>query len=138
MKLFYLIVLLFLLGFNVNAQLTLRFSNLTPQKSVLRIGLYTENESFASDSFFLGYLLPCDKEDCYLTIDDLEPGEYAISLYQDLNNNEKMDKKAFGIPKEPYGFSGNPRIGLRIPSFKDCSFSYEGKDSEIMIIMNQP
>ncbi len=53
----------------------------------------------------------------------VEPGNYALALFHDMNSNGKMDKNMFGIPKEPYGFSNNFRPKLSVPKFKDCQFS---------------
>ncbi len=38
----------------------------------------------------------------------LDAKEIAITVYQDLNDNGKMDRNSLGIPSEPYGASGTP------------------------------
>ncbi|MCU0421707.1 MAG: DUF2141 domain-containing protein [Bacteroidia bacterium] len=53
---------------------------------------------------------------------DLPPGEYAVSTYQDVNSNGKLDRYIIGKPKEPYGFSNNIKP-FGPPSFTDCKFS---------------
>jgi uncharacterized protein (DUF2141 family) len=40
---------------------------------------------------------------------DLPPGKYALSIYQDTNENGKLDMNFLGIPKEPVGFGNNYR-----------------------------
>lgn len=52
----------------------------------------------------------------------LKKGEYAISLFHDENDNNKMDTRIFGIPKEPYGFSNNAKGFMGPPKFKDAKF----------------
>jgi uncharacterized protein (DUF2141 family) len=37
------------------------------------------------------------------------PGKYAVSVYQDVNENGKLDQNFLGIPKEPIGFGNNYR-----------------------------
>ncbi len=49
-------------------------------------------------------------------------GSYAYSVYLDANDNNKLDKKMFGIPKEPYGFSNNFKPKFSAPKFNQCSF----------------
>jgi len=44
-----------------------------------------------------------------VTIADLPPGQYGISIYHDENGNGELDTNFLGIPKEPYGFSNNAR-----------------------------
>jgi len=53
---------------------------------------------------------------------DLPEGNYAIAIYQDINDNKKLDKGLFGIPTEPYGLSNNFRPKFSAPSFNDCKF----------------
>lgn len=66
----------------------------------------------------------------------VEPGDYAIAVYHDENGNGKMDKRMFGIPKEPYGFSNNFKPVMSAPKFKDCQFSVgdNGKALTIKLI----
>lgn len=52
------------------------------------------------------------------------PGNYAIAILHDENNNQKMDKNMLGIPKEGYGFSNNASGTFGPPSYKKASFSH--------------
>jgi uncharacterized protein (DUF2141 family) len=47
---------------------------------------------------------------------------YGIALYQDLNNNGKLDRNSLGIPKEPYAFSNNPSAKWQAPTFSEIAF----------------
>lgn len=53
---------------------------------------------------------------------DLPPGTYAVSVYDDLNGNHKLDRNFIGIPREPVGVSNNPPGRLGPPRFDECSF----------------
>lgn len=53
------------------------------------------------------------------------PGNYAIAVVHDENNNNKMDMALF-LPKEGFGFSRNPTITVGAPSFKSASFAVSG------------
>jgi 4,4'-diapolycopenoate synthase len=53
---------------------------------------------------------------------DLPPGTYAASVYEDLNENQKLEHNLIGIPKEPVGVSGKPSGRFGPPRFDDCSF----------------
>lgn len=52
---------------------------------------------------------------------DFPAGEYAVSPYQDVSSNGKLDRYFIGKPKEPYGFSTNVKP-FGPPSYKDCKF----------------
>jgi len=51
------------------------------------------------------------------------PTRWAVSAHHDQNNNDQLDKNAFGIPTEPYGFSNNPKRGFGPPKFEEACFS---------------
>lgn len=50
-------------------------------------------------------------------------GQYAISIFQDRNNNQTLDANFLKIPKERFGFSNNPRLKMGGPQYEDCSFT---------------
>lgn len=66
---------------------------------------------------------------------DLPSGEYAVSTYHDLNNNNELDRYFIGKPKEPYGFSNNVRT-LGPPSFEKCMFTLDNSGRIISIELN--
>ena len=63
----------------------------------------------------------------------VEPGDYAIAVYHDQNGNGKMDKRMFGIPKEPYGFSNNIKPVMSAPKFSECRFTVGDSGKAISI-----
>lgn len=52
---------------------------------------------------------------------NLAPGEWSLLLIHDSNQNGKLDK-SLGIPREGFGFSGNPPIRFGPPSASDVHF----------------
>lgn len=67
-------------------------------------------------------------------IKDLQAGKYAVRIFQDENNNKKMDKGMFGIPKEPWGLSNNIKAIFGPPKFEDTLFELNAnKDISITI-----
>lgn len=53
----------------------------------------------------------------------LPPGDYALSVFYDANNNGKLDTNFIGIPKEPVALSNNARARFGPPKYKDAVFS---------------
>jgi uncharacterized protein (DUF2141 family) len=53
-----------------------------------------------------------------LRIRDVEPGDYAVAAFQDLNGNGRIDRPFF-FPTEPYGFSNG--AGRRGPPRFDAA-----------------
>jgi uncharacterized protein (DUF2141 family) len=66
----------------------------------------------------------------------LEPGEYAVSVYQDLNGNGQIDRSMFGIPKEPNGASNNAREKLGPPKFEQAKFKVGSADLTISLTLH--
>ena len=52
----------------------------------------------------------------------LPPGEYALSIFHDVNDNGKLDANFIGIPKEPVALSNNARPKFGPPKYKDAVF----------------
>jgi uncharacterized protein (DUF2141 family) len=49
----------------------------------------------------------------------------ALTLYQDLNGNGKLDANAFGIPSEPWGASGKP-VAMTPPTWETTAVPLDG------------
>ena len=79
----------------------------------LRIAVFDEahRDGFPDGEYLLGVVVPATDEENSVEISNVESGEYAIAVIQDINENEKLDKNFLGIPKEPYGFSGKWKSG---------------------------
>ena len=53
----------------------------------------------------------------------LPPGDYAFSIFYDVNGNGELDANFIGIPKEPVALSNNARPKFGPPKFKDAVFT---------------
>jgi uncharacterized protein (DUF2141 family) len=114
-------ILLFLLVIGIEGlfaeTLTIRVENAEPGKGHLMVGLFNNENSFPDD-YFAGQRMAVTDRLMVVTFTDLPEGMYAVSVYQDNNGNEQLDKNIFGIPKEKYGFSNNASR----PDYKNCLF----------------
>ena len=52
----------------------------------------------------------------------VKPGDYAIALLHDENDNGKADRAMGMMPKEGYGFSRDAPVKMAPPKFKDAVF----------------
>lgn len=64
-----------------------------------------------------------------VTLGTMTPGDYAIAIIHDENDNGRLDTFA-GIPREGVGFSRNPVIRFGAPSFQSARFSIAGASVE--------
>ena len=60
----------------------------------------------------------------------LSYGEYAVTLFVDLDGNKKLNKNFLGIPKEQYGFSNNVMGRMSPPTFDQAKFTIAGPTTQ--------
>lgn len=66
---------------------------------------------------------------------NIENGEYAIALFQDINGNKKLDAGMLKIPKEPFGISNyTSGIMFSAPTFDKAKINIK-QDTTISIPM---
>ena len=65
----------------------------------------------------------------------VKPGQYAIALLHDENNNNKADRALMMMPKEGFGFSRDAKVRMGPPSFESAAFTVEGGTSSQSIRM---
>jgi uncharacterized protein (DUF2141 family) len=59
-----------------------------------------------------------------ITVELLLPaGEYALSVFQDVNDDGKLERNFIGIPKEPAGLSNNIRPRFGPPKYQAAAFT---------------
>jgi uncharacterized protein (DUF2141 family) len=103
--------------------LKVTFTGITKAQGSLYIRIQNEQEEVVVNRIVLVSGLKMS-----VTFKDLAAGKYAISVFQDVNNNGKLDIGMFG-PKEPYGFSNNVRGILSAPDFESQLFDFEQSTS---------
>jgi uncharacterized protein (DUF2141 family) len=102
-----------------DAILSLTITHVKQGKGSVYASVWANAETFFKKPM-LSEVMKAD-QDSVQFIFRLTPGEYAISAYQDINDNKKLDQGLFGIPKEPVGFGNNFRPRFSAPQFRDCS-----------------
>ncbi len=61
-----------------------------------------------------------------VVVPNVAAGRYAVQAYFDENGNGKMDFGLFGLPKEGFGFSRDPKVTTRAPTFDQAAFDATG------------
>ncbi|MCP3138335.1 DUF2141 domain-containing protein [Pyxidicoccus xibeiensis] len=113
-----------LLAANVHAAtLTLELKGLTQKSGHVFIAVHSSAASFngKGEPAAVRRVEVTDTK-LTITLPDLAPGDYAVSLFHDANGNNKLDTNLIGIPKEGYAFSNN--VGARgRPAFDEAKFT---------------
>jgi uncharacterized protein (DUF2141 family) len=133
MKTKLILLMVFVTGImNAQNKLTIVVDGIEKVKGNILVAIY-EKDNFLKKPVYTGYA-KVDAETVNIVIKDVKTGEYAISLFQDENGNNKLDMGSFG-PTEKYGFSNNAKGVMGPPKFEDCKFSVE-EYTEISITVN--
>ncbi len=80
--------------------------------------IYQSDETFLNmEKSYKTFVVNSESKDLFIIMPSLTPGDYAITLFQDQNNNKVLDANFIGIPKEPVALSNNHRPRFGPPKF---------------------
>ena len=114
-------------------QVQIMVSGIEHSEGHILVAIFNSQDKFLKEDYW-SRLYPLDSgSHMNIKIDDLPEGEYAISVVHDENGNGELDTNFLGIPKEPFGFSNNPRMKMGPPSFSDSKFLH-GTNGTILSI----
>lgn len=117
--------------------LEVRVTNIKEKKGFMMLAVYNEKEVFLStDALTSRKVAVPPAGDVVFYLEPLPYGEYAISVYHDVNSNGDLDTNFIGIPKEPYGFSNNDLGLMGIPKYDKSVFAYTEDIKFIEIELN--
>ena len=125
MRLPFLLLLLFLsVSVCAQSRVVAVVSNFESNKGLVRACIFSNESSFNGEG---GKPLQCvstgiQNRQASISFSNLPPGVYAVFLFHDTNNNNRMDKNFLGIPKEGYGSSKNKLPFAAAPAFDDNKF----------------
>jgi uncharacterized protein (DUF2141 family) len=115
------------------ADLTVTVENIKNTVGKIHIAIFTNSDNFPDSSTRTdGMSIVIEQQSVTGIFGNLPENDYAIAVFHDENGNGKLDKNFFGIPKEPYGFSGNS-TGLTPPSFSEASTTLTTDNINIVI-----
>lgn len=118
--------------------ITINVNNIKDSTGFINIAMFNNSDGFPSNyenTIFSTSEKIYDKNNYNFTIKDITPGKYSIALYIDNNKNKILDTGIFGIPLEQYGFSKNPKIQFKAPTFEETSFILN-EDTSLNIKLN--
>lgn len=131
-NLFTIICLLLVTFSSINAQdkpvgdITVVISNFDNNQGKAYIALYNSEASFLNKGFEATFS-KIEKNSCAVTFKDVPNGTYAVSMFHDENDNNKMETTLFGIPTEDYGCSNNATGFMGPPKWDDAKFEINNK-----------
>lgn len=134
MKTLFLFVLIIFCGYScsLDAQiLTIEVRDIPEPEGQLYVAFYASEADFLKKPF-IGFRVAVSDTTLVIPCQGLPAGEYAFSLFQDVNGNGRLDTGALGIPLEKYAFSNDAEGVMGPPSYKKCCFSLQ-KDTTLVV-----
>src|SRR6218665_3019501 len=86
-----------------NVEVTL--TGVKPGGGSIRVGLFNEGNFLKTP--VEGKIVKASSESIVVNFEDVDSGDYALSVIHDTNENGELDKTKLGIPKEGFAFSNN-------------------------------
>lgn len=127
------IIFLFLVSVNLFSQefkINLQINNVKQNKGKIFIAVYNKAESYKKQVPDIPIIIESKTNPLSIEL-SIPKGDYVFSVFQDINNNNKLDTNLVGMPKEPVGISNFD--GKGIPgSFKKLNMKID-KDTKVTI-----
>ena len=113
--------------------LDITFRALITREGDISTGVFTSEEQMPRPPVEWASV-PADARVVHLHMTDVEPGTYALALYQDVNDDGKLATDMHGKPLEPWGLSNNVRIvDQKAPTFDEAKFVLPAEGTHIVI-----
>ena len=106
---------------------------ITPGRGLVRCALYADRATFLTRGGITeGFSVPATAERAEFELHAHAGQAVVVSVFQDLDSNEELNRGALGIPNEPWGFSGKP-APLLPPSWSACAMVPVAGDNRVEI-----
>ena len=115
-----------------SATVAVHVENVRSALGHVRVELCT-SDTFLTDNCLLTSAAPARVGETVVIFNDVPPGVYAVQAFHDENDDHKVNRGAFGIPREDIGFSRDAPLGLSGPKFLKAAFSHEA-DSQVVTV----
>lgn len=104
-------------------KLNINVTNIQPGKGIVIMNVYDKKEDFLKTAF-LTKALKADSSNLTFVVDLPKKGTYAVTVFQDIDNNKKLKQDWFGIPQEPVGYGNNFKPSAK-PKFNECAITID-------------
>ena len=117
----------------VAATLTIEVDNVRNAHGHIHVDVCPQDHFLKEDCPYSGEA-PAQAGVTLVHISAVPPGQYAIQAFHDENDNHRVDRALFGIPKEGIGFSNDAPVGLGPPKWDAARFTVGG-DTKLRLKM---
>jgi uncharacterized protein (DUF2141 family) len=115
------------------AKLEVTVRNIKEAKGTIRVGLFTNENDFLKKAAE-GKVVKAKQGELTVVFENLKPGDYAVSVIHDENENGELDSNMVGIPKEGFAFGNNAMGMFGPPSFEKAKVVIVKDKNEVQAI----
>jgi uncharacterized protein (DUF2141 family) len=118
------------------ADVTVTLTGVQAQGGQMLVSLQTR-EQFMKPQGANGATGPAQAGAQAFTVQDVAPGDYAVMVLHDADNDWSMDRQANGMPAEGWGMSGQAPTN-RAPTFDEVKFTVPADGGAVTIALVYP
>ena len=113
--------------------LDLTFRGMITSNGDISVGVFTKDNRMPRPAAeFVS--APANAKTIHLRMENVPPGTYALGVYQDINDDGKLDTNLSGMPLEPWGMSNNPpKASGRGPTWSESQFTLPPEGARLTI-----
>ncbi len=117
---------------NETTSFTVHLKGLSSDEGSVKVGLYDQKDQWLKQVYKMADAKILDGA-AIVVLDSVPNGTYGISCYHDLNGNDTLDTKYFGIPSEPYACSNGAVGRFGPPAWVDAKLIISAEHTETNI-----
>lgn len=120
-----------------NGILNINIAGLMSTRGQVCLSLYNRAEYFPMqpEKSVRNQCVKITKLPIQVSFKDLAPGNYAVAVLHDANGNGKFDRNFIGLPTEGFGFSRNPVLIIKAPTFDQSVIKLASPITNISILL---
>jgi uncharacterized protein (DUF2141 family) len=129
MRIFFLLSILFVSThcFAQQAKVIITITGFKSDKGKVMLALFNDTKGFPNQGN-LAYKKvtgTIKNQTATIILENIPYGTYAIAVFHDENNNDKIDYNMVGYPTEKFGFSKNAKVVFAPPKWEEAKFSVQ-------------
>ena len=117
------------------SDLTVNVEGIEKAQGTIMLGLF-DQATYDESGSIEGANLKVEGDRVTVTFEGLAPGEYAVKLFHDVNDDGEMNTNPFGMPTEPFAFSNDARGRFGPAKWDAAKFTVSADGTTHTITMN--
>lgn len=117
------------------SELTVNVEGIAEAQGSISLGLFDAG-TYDGNGAVDGANLTVEGDSVTVIFEGVEPGEYAVKLFHDVNGDGEMNTNPFGMPTEPFAFSNDAKGRFGPAKWDDAKFSVTADGAVHTITMN--